>query len=276
MKVLISLFTNVPALNPPNNELKKLARRFPKVRFTTSPADIEQADVIFGWAISERAVKGLKNLKWFHTAGVQYENILPKQLFKKAVVTNSRGVWADYLAKALFTRLLKLIPAKKARGKTAGIIGLGGNGTAVAKLARKYGMKVVATSKDITHGQKGLNDIVKTSDLIFVSVPLTKKTFGLLGKKEFKMMKKGAVILSSSRPQVIDAKDLKASLAAKRITGAVLDETWPDDIKKLRGVTVFPHASPLHYNVWPKMFDIFAKELERFIKKEPLLNRIRP
>jgi|GEM_PF-6013392 len=260
--------------NPPEKGLKRFVKRFPNVEFSTSLSDILRADVIFGWLIDKKAVSLLKNLKWFHTAGIQYEGVLPRELFKKAVVTNSRGVWADYIVGSFFKPLLKKFSPGSLKGKTAGIVGLGGNGRACAKEAIRYKMRVVATTKPDIRPRRGLNDVISASDIIFVTVPLTKETKGLLGRREFAKMKDGTCVLSASRPDVIDKRALKAALSAGKIKLAVLDDLWPEEIKRLKGVFIFPHASPFYYNVWPKMFETFAKNLDLFIKGKTLINRI--
>ena len=263
-------------LNPPEKELKKLVRKFPDVTFSTSFADIVRADVVFGWLIDKRIVGSLKRLKWFHTAGIQYAHLLPRGLYKKAAVTNSRGVWGEYVAVSFFERLLQKFPPEYLRGKTAGIIGYGGNGRACADRALKYKMHVLAVKRPPKASKRGVQGVIKISDLIFVTVPLTKETRRLLGEKEFGMMKKGTIVLSASGPDVFDRGAFKKALSSNKIRLAVLDELWPDDIKGLKRVETFPHASPFHYNVWPKMFKIFAVNLERFIDGRPLLNKVTP
>lgn len=266
LKVLITLEISRPEWPVPKAVVSRLKRRFPSVIFSSDLKDIKDADIIFGWNLSPHSVAKAARLKWFHTAGVQYEGLLPAELFKKAVVTNSRGVWGKYIAGEFFSHL------RTVKGRKAGIIGYGGIGKTLAREAKRRGMKVVIAGHERDcHVPSGLAMTCR-ADIVFITVPLTKETEGMIGAKEFGLMKKGAILMSSARPAVINKRALVKALKDKKVKLAILDSLWPKDVTKLRGVKTFPHASPLLYNVWPSMFAIFEGNLRRYIEKRPLKN----
>ena len=260
-KVLITLEISKPEWPVPGSLVAGLKKRFPSIVFLKDLKNIKDADIIFGWTMGAHSVAKATRLKWFHTAGVQYEDILPKELFKRAVVTNSRGVWGKYIVAEFFSHL------KVVKGKRAGIIGFGGIGQELAREAKKRGMKVFMAGRVDDH-----REVLKGSDVVFVAVPLTKKTDGMIGAKDFGLMKKGVIIMSSSRPAVINKRALINAVRGKKMKFALLDSLWPQDVTKIKGVKTFPHASPLLYNAWPLMFAIFEENLKRYIAKRPLKN----
>jgi len=95
MNVCLMLTSNNPKWNPPRKLVQEFMRKFPRINFLRQTDNITEADVIFGWIIDKETLKIAKGLKWFHTAGVQYGHLQPIELYEKAVVTNSRGVWKD-------------------------------------------------------------------------------------------------------------------------------------------------------------------------------------
>lgn len=116
-------------------------------------------------------------------------------------------------------------------GKTAGIIGVGRIGQNVAKRLGAWGMKVLGYDpyvKQETVAPLGvkmvsLEDLLKQSDLVTVHVVLTRETRGMLGMREFKMMKPTAFIVNTSRGQALKEGELVEALNENVIAGAALD-----------------------------------------------------
>src|SRR5262249_6127289 len=102
------------------------------------------------------------------------------------------------------------------RRKKLGIIGLGNIGERVARIATSFGMEVlcyVREPKELIYKQTtNLQEFLKNgNDIISLHVPLSEKTNALIGEKEFALMKKGTVLINTARPQLVDAKALKAA-----------------------------------------------------------------
>ena len=116
-------------------------------------------------------------------------------------------------------------------GKTVGIIGVGRIGQNVAKRLDSWGMKILGYDPYVkqetvaTLGVKmvSLEELLQQSDLVTVHVVLTRETRGMLGMREFKMMKPTAFIVNTSRGPAIKEADLVQALNENIIAGAALD-----------------------------------------------------
>ena len=150
----------------------------------------------------------------------------------KNIVINDRdlrlGRWHGFSTKE---------PTVQLQGKSLGIVGLGSIGWEIAKIGHALGMKVFALKRKIEEKdlkkknileflgeKKDLEKMIKESDFIVISVPLTKETSGLIGEKELKLMK-GKYLINISRGTVIDEKALFKSLKEHHLAGAAID-TW--------------------------------------------------
>lgn len=125
--------------------------------------------------------------------------------------------------------------ASDPRGKTLGLIGLGGIGGAFAKKASAaLGMKIIyhnrnqlSAEKEREHGnatyKKTIEEVLKESDVVSLHCPLNEKTKGLIGKKELEMMKKTSILINTSRGPVVKEAELAEALENDVIAGCGLD-----------------------------------------------------
>jgi D-3-phosphoglycerate dehydrogenase / 2-oxoglutarate reductase len=112
------------------------------------------------------------------------------------------------------------------KGKTIGIVGMGRLGEMVAKYASAFGMEVIFS--DICqikshHRQVSFLELLKNSDVVSIHVPLDNTTRGLFSYEEFSIMKSTAIILNTSRGDIIDDCALLDALENKKLSGAGLD-----------------------------------------------------
>ena len=118
-------------------------------------------------------------------------------------------------------------------GKTLGLVGFGFIGQLTAKLARGVGMQVVAFDPmmDGKHpafaaaGARcaGLDEVIETSDVVSLHVPLVDSTRGLFGAARIASMKKGAVLVNTARGGIVDEVALAAALTSGQLGGAAID-----------------------------------------------------
>jgi phosphoglycerate dehydrogenase-like enzyme len=139
--------------------------------------------------------------------------------------------------------------------KTLGIIGLGNVGTAVAKVALAFGMKVIAWSQNLTAERAAAagavwvekERLLRTADLISIHLVLSARTKGLIGAAELALMKPTARLVNTSRGPIVVEAALIEALAAGRIAGAAIDvydtEPLPADhpYRKLDTLLATPH-----------------------------------
>ncbi len=117
------------------------------------------------------------------------------------------------------------------RGKTLGIIGLGNVGSAVARRARAFEMKLIGYDPFVSqdHAKNlqieivSLERIYKEADFITLHVPLTPQSKDMIGEKELAMMKPTCRLINTARGGLINEEALAAALTGKKITGAAID-----------------------------------------------------
>jgi phosphoglycerate dehydrogenase-like enzyme len=141
-------------------------------------------------------------------------------------------------------------------GKTLGLIGLGRLGAKVAVIAAALGMKVIAWSQNLdaercaTLGvalSPSKEALLAEADVVSLHVVLSPRTRGLIGAKEFALMKQSAYLINTARGPIVDETALIAALRERRIAGAGLDvfdvEPLPADhpLRKLDNVVLSPH-----------------------------------
>ncbi|MEM0027533.1 MAG: D-glycerate dehydrogenase [Ignisphaera sp.] len=176
------------------------------------------------------------------------------------------------------------------KGKTLGIIGLGRIGSRIAERARGFGLKIVYydIERKLEHENKlgveyvQLDELLKRSDFIVVSVPLTNRTRGLLGEREFSLMKSNAILINISRGAVIDHKALVNVLKNGKIAGAALDvfyvEPIPsdDELTRLRNTILTPHIAWLTEDCRRAMAITVAKNVISVLRGEEPPNAVNP
>jgi D-3-phosphoglycerate dehydrogenase len=131
-----------------------------------------------------------------------------------------------------------------------GLIGLGAIGSEVADLAGCFGMEVVAHDPGRRDGPVplvGLDEVLVTSDIVSLHVPLTEETRGLIGRSELGRMREGAFLLNTARAGLVDEEALAESLRSGRLAGAALDDVaydppYDSPLLQMDTVVVTPHA----------------------------------
>jgi phosphoglycerate dehydrogenase-like enzyme len=191
------------------------------------------------------------------------------------------------------------------RGRTIGIVGYGSIGRETARLAAAFGMQVLALKRnpvdrvDRGWSPAGLGDpdgkipqryfgpdereaILRESDYVSVTLPLTDHTRKFIGEREFAAMKPGAYIVNIGRGEVIDERAMAAALAAAKIGGAGLDVFEHEPLESssplwdLENVILTPHISGANRGYMDKACELFAENLKRFAANRPLLNVVDP
>ena len=116
-------------------------------------------------------------------------------------------------------------------GKTVGIIGTGRIGRVFMDICRGFGMRILAYDKypaddmsmDMSIPYVTLDELFRTSDIISLHCPLTEETYHLIDRASMEKMKKGVVIVNTSRGALIDAEELLEGIKSRRIGAACLD-----------------------------------------------------
>lgn len=117
------------------------------------------------------------------------------------------------------------------QGKTLGLLGLGRLGGAVAKVAAALGMKLIAWSQNLTEARAAeigaqrveKDELFKQADVLSVHLVLSDRSRGLVGPRELTLMKRGAILINTSRGPIVDEDALVKALQSGWLRGAGLD-----------------------------------------------------
>lgn len=140
------------------------------------------------------------------------------------------------------------------RGKRLGVVGLGAIGTRIAELGMALGMDVVATTRREQTGdvvRLPLDELLATSDVVQLCVPLTADTLQLIDGPRLETLKPGAMIVNTARGPIVDHGALAAALAAGTVGGYAADVWDPeppevgDDSLRHPRTLVTPHVAAL-------------------------------
>jgi D-3-phosphoglycerate dehydrogenase / 2-oxoglutarate reductase len=233
--------------------------------------------MIFSWPsfLTRERTRTMTQLQFVQSilAGV---NHIPFSYFSKGVVVCSNaGAYSDGVAEhawALVLAVAKRIVEQNIQiragtaalvrhgdaaarirvleGKTLGILGYGGIGTSVAKLAMGFGMKVSAFSRHVSkdsnvqarQGTKGFNKTLETSDIVVLALPLTKFTTGIIDKNALSRMKKNAILVNIARGELVDESSLFDHLNANGDFQYATDVWWYKNGRESL-MTDFPFAT---------------------------------
>jgi glycerate dehydrogenase len=168
-------------------------------------------------------------------------------------------------------------------GKTMGIIGFGRIGQATAKLAQAFGMNILTSGsskkpelESSTCKQVDLEELLAKSDVISLHCPLTPETEGIVNASNISKMKHGAMIINTSRGQLIVEQDLKEALDNGKLAGAALDVVSKEPIDKdnplldANNCIITPHIAWASKESRDRLLNTALENLEAFLKGSPI------
>jgi D-3-phosphoglycerate dehydrogenase len=267
---------------------------------------IEAAEiVIVGWSkLTKDVINSAKKLKMISiwATSCHYADVEAAKE-RGIVVTHVPGYATEAVAEHAFALLLaaarRLLSADKQvrkggfdwrpfggielRGKTLGVIGTGSIGCRVAEISKAFEMQILGydkypnmkRAKELGMRYVDLYTLLKESDFITLHVALTSETDRLIGKKEFEIMKSGAVIVNTSQGKVIDEKALIKALKSGRVSCAGLDvfeeEPPPKDspLFELSNAILTPHVGFHTVEAVKRCSDICIDNVVKFLEGSP-------
>lgn len=176
-------------------------------------------------------------------------------------------------------------------GSTVGIIGMGNIGYKLAVRSYAFDMKIVyhQRNKRSEADEKAvgaiffpnLMDMLPVCDYVVISCPLTSQTQGLIGREQFKMMKKTATLVNVARGRIVDQEALYEVLKNKEIRAAGLDVTEPEPLPRdhpllsLPNIIITPHCGTNTFETRRAVIEQAMENMECGLQGKPMPNEVR-
>lgn len=268
---------------------------------------LPSADIFIGHAkvpVNWDRVLDAGKLRWIQSSAAGLDHCLvPGVINSDVLVSSAAGLFAPQVAEQTFALLFGLLrrlplffraeasrsftrlPTDDLRGKTVGIVGLGGNGRAIAKMLSPWDVTTIATDffpvdkPDEVHQLWPADELPRLlveSDIVILTLPLNSKTVGLFDLAKLQQMKQGSYLVNVARGAVLVESALVSVLASGHLAGAGLDVTeveplaqssmlW-DDPK----VIITPHVGAQSDRRVDDSTDLACINLKRFLSgKQP-------
>ncbi|HEX5416235.1 MAG TPA: D-2-hydroxyacid dehydrogenase [Chloroflexota bacterium] len=271
--------------------------------------EIADADALYG-RITPELLAAAGRLRWIQSPAIGLERTMfPELIAHPVVMTNPRGIFADDIADHVmamvtgfarqFPRLIRWqlrhqwrqedYPVLHLPDCTLGIFGLGGIGSAIARRASAFEMRVIAVDARRTEAPpevatllppERLNELLGASDFVVISAPETPETRGLFGSAVFQAMKNSAYLINIGRGKIVQLDALVEALRAGKIAGAGLDvfeiEPLPAEhpLWDMENVVITPHVAGFGPHTGERRHQVLIENLRRFAAGEPLLNLV--
>ncbi len=175
-------------------------------------------------------------------------------------------------------------------GATLGLVGLGRIGSGVAKRATGFDMRILyhdvsrqpSREEELGLTYVDLETLLRESDFVSLHTPLTSETHHMMGREQFTMMKSTAILINTSRGQVVDQKALYEALVSGGIAGAGLDVTDPEPILRddplltLDNCVVVPHIASASVATRTMMATMAAENLIAALQGRMPRNPVNP
>ncbi|MFP4556213.1 MAG: NAD(P)-dependent oxidoreductase [Bacteroidales bacterium] len=203
--------------------------------------------VVSNCPVSSTAIKSAKKLKYISVAFTGIDHIAQSACKENdIVISNAAGYSTQAVAELTIGMAIDMLrnvtPAdavtrslggrsgflgRELFGKTFGVLGTGAIGLRVSQLANAFGCDVIAWSRTVKSidGVKYMefDQVIEQSDILSVHLPLTQRTEGLIGEREFEMMKDSAILINTARGKIVETEALVKALNKPQIAGAAID-----------------------------------------------------
>jgi glyoxylate reductase len=268
--------------------------------------------------IDSDLIAQLPDLRVIAQYAVGYDNIDVKEATRRGIiVTNTPGVLTETTADLTWSLIMatarriveadqyvrrgkwnvawgpELLLGSDIHGTTLGIVGMGRIGQAVARRAQGFDMKVLYHSRSKNEGiialdsligakSTNLETLLNESDIVSLHVPLTPETYNLIGERELSIMKKGSILVNTSRGQVVDQDALYNALSSGHLAGAGLDVFREEPLEKdspllkLSNIVVVPHIGSASKKTRATMATMCAENIIAALNGEKPPNIVNP
>lgn len=269
------------------------------------------ADIFIGHAkvpVNWDRVLESGRLKWIQSSAAGLDHCLvPGVISSDIVVSSASGLFAPQVAEQTFSLLFGLLrkaplffraeakrefvrlPTDDLRGKTVGIVGMGGNGRMLARMLAPWDIKLVGTDYfpvDVPSelsafwSADDLDNLLETSDIVILTLPLNAQTRGIFDARRFRRMRRGALLINVARGAVVVEEDLVEALKSGQLSGAGLDVTEVEPLSSESAlwddpkVMISPHVGAQSSRRVDDTTDFACLNLQRFLGGDEPYNRV--
>ncbi len=245
-------------------------------------------------------------LQWIQSTAAGLDHCLhPAVVDSNIDVSGASALFADQVAEQTMALLMCLVRRMRTffqaqerkiytrkntddlTGKKVGIIGLGGNGQRIAQVLRPFVSQIVGTDLfpdqtldcvDQIYPDTGLLQVLNQSDVVIITLPLTPKTRGLIGKYELKAMRPDAYLINVGRGPVLDTEALISQI--DRFSGVGLDVVDPEPLSadsplwEMDQVVITPHVGAQSARRLSDTTDFFCENIHRRRAGQNLMNLV--
>ena len=280
--------------------------------------ELADAEILMSWNLARelqpREFGMLGKLRMIQLLSAGADHLPFRELPGGIVIASNVGAYAEpmaehvlamtlALAKNLFPEHLKLARGdfdqarlnSQLQGSTCGILGFGGIGMASGRLMRSLGVRIYAVNTSGRTGEpvsfigtlRDLRQILAVSDILVVSLPLTKVTRGLIGKRELEVMKPDAILINVARGDIINEKALYEHCLAHPGFRVGIDAWWNEPLGRhglfrtrfpfftLPNVIGSPHNSAMVPGMNEKGTKLAAENVKQFLRGLPVIGLVR-
>ena len=269
------------------------------------------ADIFIGHAkvpVNWDRVLESGRLQWIQSSAAGLDHCLvPGVISSDIVVSSASGLFAPQVAEQTFSLLFGLLrkaplffraeakrefvrlPTDDLRGKTVGIVGMGGNGRMLARMLAPWDIKLVGTDYfpvDVPRelsafwSADDLDNLLETSDIVILTLPLNAQTRGIFDARRFRRMRRGALLINVARGAVVVEEDLVEALKSGQLSGAGLDVTEVEPLSSESAlwddpkVMISPHVGAQSSRRVDDTTDFACLNLQRFLGGDEPYNRV--
>jgi glyoxylate reductase len=167
--------------------------------------------------------------------------------------------------------------AEELTGSTLGIVGLGRIGSAVARRAEGFELRVLSVrSRD---GEEAFDELLAESDIVTIHAPLTPETSRLIDARRLGLMRDGAVLVNTARGEIVDEDALVAELVSGRISAGLdvfaYEPGVPEQLLPLPNVVLTPHLGTATRGTREAMTRLVVDNIRACERGEPLVTPVR-
>ena len=252
--------------------------------------------------INSTLINGLKNLKYIITSGMRNKAIDLNAAKKRNIIVTGTDIntnptseltWALILGLArnlkieidnMYQGYWQTTLGLELKGKILGLIGLGRVGSQVAKIAKAFGMQVMAWSENLDLNKctelevlpSAKDDLIKNSDFISIHVQGGERYKNCITIKEFDKMKKTSFIINTSRGPIVNEDDLIIALSTNIIAGAGIDvyekEPLPEGhkLRFVQNALILPHLGYVTAENYSIFYTQMIENLEACVEGKPI------